>query len=316
MELPAAIDPAEFDARFRLTPEAWRPAVEEICRGHGIAVDGFEPFPVGSNLVAAVGAEHVIKVFPPFHRPQWESERRVLPRFAGAVSVPVPALLHQGERDDGYTYVVIERVAGEGLDLRWPALGPGARASLLEQIGELMAAAHALPVGDLADLPPPWEEFLPASIAGCAARHARLGAPGWVVRGVNAFVPAALEALDLRPPHVLLTGEYTPFNLLVEGPDDAPRLAAMIDLGDAMVGPAAYDLLGPAVFLAGGDAGLLRPLVEGRGLFPWPLDRPTRRGLLALLLTHRYASLDAQLHVPGWRAAGSLEALADLTFCG
>jgi hygromycin-B 7''-O-kinase len=316
VRLPAIIDEAHFDQVYRLDFPSWRPAIVEIAAAHGLTCGDIQPFADGSNLVADVDGRWVVKVFPPFHRAQWESERRVLPRLTDDLPVPVPHLVAQGERPDGYTFVVVTRLPGVSLEHAWSGLPHGDRRSVLAQVGHLMAAVHALPVGDLHDLPPRWDTFLPDQIRGCRARHARLGAPAWVVDHIDDFVPEALQAVDLAADPVILTGEYTPFNLLFQRSNGAPELSGMIDLGDAMIGPPAYDLLGPAVFLAGGDPALLAALFQARGAPPWPLRPDQRRGLLALLLVHRFSNLDAQLRVEGWRAVGSLAALADHVFGG
>jgi hygromycin-B 7''-O-kinase len=179
MHLPT-LEADDFDTRYRLEPGAWVPAVEELCTGHGLAPDAIVPFHDGSNLVASVGGTHVVKIFPAFHRHQWESERRVLPRFFGALPVPVPELVAEGERDDGYTYVIITLLRGESLETAWPRRTLEERASLLSQIGEAMRVAHALPVSNLADLPPPWEEFLPRHVSVGRARNTRFDAPRFI----------------------------------------------------------------------------------------------------------------------------------------
>jgi hygromycin-B 7''-O-kinase len=312
--LPRDLSELDFDERYRLAFEAWRPAIVETARAHGLAADDVVPFLDGSNLVAQVDARFVVKIFPSFHLHQWESERRVLPRFHGALPVPVPELIAAGRREDGYTYVVVTCLPGESLHRRWATLSREERAALLTTIGETMAAAHALDVGDVADLAPSWSTFLPKQIAGCRARHARLGMPSWVVEHVDALVADALPALALDG-RSILTGEYTPENLLVVDTPNGPRISGMIDFGDAMVGPAVYDLLGPCTFLAAGDAVLLRSVITAHGLLPWPLPRALRRGLLALLLLHRYSNLDFQIAIPAWRErARSLDELADLVW--
>src|SRR5256885_13482061 len=92
MGLPDDVDPSAFD-RFRRDVERWRPPVAALCARHGVSAEPFVPFRDGSNLVAAVGDRHVVKVFPSFHRDQWESERRVLPRVRERLPVEVPALV-------------------------------------------------------------------------------------------------------------------------------------------------------------------------------------------------------------------------------
>jgi hygromycin-B 7''-O-kinase len=313
--LPGDLSELDFDERYRLLYDAWRPAIEEIARAHGLEARTIAPFLDGSNLVAKVDERVVVKIFPSFHRHQWESERRVLPRFHGALPVPVPELVAVGERDDGYTYAIITLLPGESLKPRWPGFSRDERAQLLGTIGETMAAAHARDVGDVVDLPPSWATFLPGQITRCRARHARFAMPPWVVEHADAFVAEWLPALPLDVKPSILTGEYTPENLLVMESGGGPRLSGMIDFGDAMVGPAVYDLLGPSTFLASGDPLLVQRLIEGHGHLRWPLTREQRRGLLALLLLHRYSNLDFQIWIPGWREqVSSLDALADLVW--
>ena len=320
MNLPTDISEDDFDESFIPAFDRWREAVLEICRENGLGSSELSPFRQCSNLVAAVDSKWIVKIFPPFHRHQWESERILLPPLRAASPLPVPELYAQGERTDGYTYVVIEFLPGVTLEDRWTNLELDNQTRIMRRIGEVMAAVHAHPVGDLADLPPAFPAFLVQQIAGCRARHERGGAPDWVVQNVDAFVAPALSAfdwgaLDLGGSPVILTGEYTPFNLMVaDGVDGVCELSAMIDFGDGMVGPGVYDLLGPIVFLGDGNPKLLQPLFEGYGGLPWPLSRDRRRGFLALLLTHRYSYLKAQLRMDGWTDCESLEQLADHIF--
>ena len=90
-------------------------------------------------------------------------------------------------------------------------------------------------------------------------------------------------------PDVILTGEYTPFNLLHQG----SGLSAMFDFGDGLVGPREYDWLGPLCFLAAGDAARIDALFDG--YHGRPFDRGRREALLRLVLLHRYSNLKAQI---------------------
>jgi hygromycin-B 7''-O-kinase len=271
--------------------------VTELCARHGVAAAPVVPFRDGSNLVAAVGERHVVKLFPRAHRHHWESERRVLPRFRDALPVEVPELLAAGEHDDGWRYVIITRVAGDSLEAVWPRLARDEREAVLAQLGDVMAAAHAQPVAELEQLPPRWADFVTAQRARSREHHARLGMPAWFHRDLDALLDAADPWLASLAPTAILTGEYTPFNLLVDG----ARLTGMIDFGDAMIGPREYDLLGPSLFLAAGDGGLLRTLFAHARGPSWPLEPEVRRGLLALFVLHRYSNPDTQLRLAAWR---------------
>ena len=311
MRLPEDIDPIEFNGEFRAAVAQWAPAVAEVAARHGLAVSGFAPFADGSNLVAAIDQRWVVKIFPPFHRAQWESEHRLLAFFGTRLPVPVPRLLAAGERDNGWTYVVVSLLQGETLEGHWAMCPPDDRVAILGEIGRTMAAAHALPVGDLASLSPKWDEFLPRQLDSCAARLARQGMPDWLVSRAEAFAREALATLDGAS--AVLTGEYTPFNLLVGSTAAGLRLQGMIDFGDGMVGPPAYDLLGPSVFLAAGDRSLVRALMRGYAGRADAMDPRLRRTLMGLFLTHRYCNPNTQLRLPGWRNhAQSIEELERL----
>ena len=105
---------------------------------------------------------------------------------------------------------------------------------------------------------------------------------------------------------VILTGEYTPFNLLHQG----SGLSGMFDFGDGLVGPHEYDWLGPLCFLAAGDAARIDALFDG--YHGRPFDRSLREALLRLMLLHRYSHLKAQIAMPDWQAAPDFGTLAAL----
>ncbi len=312
MNLPAEIDPEEFHTKYRPDFDEWRSAVEEVCSSVGVPCTNMAPFREGSNLVARVEDRWVVKIFPPFHRDQWESERCVLKVIHEASTLPTPEMIGEGERTDGYTYVVMTLLDGVCLEGHWKDLSLTERAGLMGDLGELMRAIHLSPIGTLSQLEPDFGEMLDVRLANLTAHHKRVETPDWIIERIESFVPDALKALDLATPPVLLTGEYTPLNLLVKKESPGTRLAGMLDFGDCMAGPAVYDILGPIVFLGEGNPNLLEPFFEARALLDYPPSPEVRQGLLALLLAHRYSHPPSQFRIAGWREAGSMEALADL----
>ena len=315
MKLPQACEPTFFDRTFRLDHAAWRPAVVEVCGPHGIECDVVAAFADGSNLVAAIGDRWIVKIFPPFHEHQWESERRVLAHLRGAsLPLKVPQLVAQGRRDDGWPYVIMERLPGLALESCWDALDARDRVRVLEQIGSTMAAVHRLPLGELVSLPPEWGSFLRKQRMSCRNRHSELAVPRWFEQGVDELVRAWAPEHEAED-RVLLTGEYTPFNLLVERDATGWQLTGMIDLGDAMVGPRDYDFLGPSMFSCCGDPLLTSALFRGYFGKASPLGHETRMRLMALAALHRYSNFDVQLRIPNWQQrCDSFEALAKLVW--
>jgi hygromycin-B 7''-O-kinase len=73
----------------------------------------------------------------------------------------------------------------------------------------------------------------------------------------------------------MLTGEYTPMNLLVSQGGHGCHLSGMFDFGDGLIGPRESDWLGPLCFLAAGNAERCTAFAAGAGFslsaLIWPL---------------------------------------------
>jgi hygromycin-B 7''-O-kinase len=293
--LPPEIGVSAFDA-LHDDPLAWRAVMESIAAEHGAGP--LQQMEEGTVLVALLGRQRVIKLYPPFLRDHFEFERGVLAQLGGRLSVPTPTLEAVGSRD-GWPYLVMSQLSGEPMTAVWPTQDEKAKCKLLRQIGSLAAEVHAQPVGPIHSLAPPWLDFIAAQRARCVARQQRTGLPEQLLQRLPAFLEGELP----QGPAVILTGEYTPMNLLVAG----ERLVGMYDFGDGLVGPGAYDWLGPLVFLAAGHAARREAFFEGYGV---KVDAQQRLALLRLVLLHRYSNLKAQIALPGWQQAQSFEELA------
>lgn len=297
MTLPTHIDVQTFDA-LHDDPAAWREVVQSLARELGTDAAAVRQEAEGTVLVARLGSERVLKLYPPFLRDHCEFERAMLDRLHGKLGLPTPRLLASGERE-GWPFIVMTQLAGEPLTETWPVMAEKERLDLLAALGALAAQVHALPVGNVAALAPRWPDFIARQRERCAARQQRTGLPAHLLRALPAFIAGPLP----EGPDVLLTGEYTPMNLFtLDG-----RLAAMFDFGDGLVGPREYDLLGPLCFLAAGNAARCTAFMAAAGA---QLDEALRLKLLRLMLLHRYSNLKAQIACEGWQQAGSFEELA------
>ncbi len=261
------------------------------------------PTTAGSVLVGLVGQALVVKLYPPFLRDHFEFEREALGRLHGLLGVPTPRLVDAGRRD-GWPYLVMTQLAGASLVEAWPTLNEAHKCSVLAAIGKLAAEVHALAPGSLCALAPDWQAFVQDQRRRCQQRQQRTGLPAHLLAGLEAFI--AGEVPDGQD--VILTGEYTPMNLL-HGPGG---IVGMYDFGDGLVGPREYDWLGPLCFLAAGHTPRREAFFAGYGATPgtgWPTLRVR---LLRLLLLHRYSALRAQIAHAEWEQAPSFEALAKM----
>ena len=202
----------------------------------------------GTNLVVGLDDELILKIFPPFLRGQFVSERM----FAGAAARPARRpdsgnRARRRARSDGRICVITRLSGCSGRARRGPDLPEDQKERVLAEIGETIAASAARP-GSAISLASSraGTRFMRGQIAGCRDRHERLGLPQKFLDGLDDLLADAegLVALDAAP--VILTGEFIPENFLLSCDHGAWRLAGLIDFGDVMTGRGEYDLLGPS----------------------------------------------------------------------
>lgn len=299
--------------------QAWRAdasqclsAALDIARSHGLPHADPQIFSTGTNLVVGLDERLILKIFPPFLRNQFASERISLAQLRGRLSVPIPEIVIEGERDQ-WPYLVITRLPGMLGTQAWPVLPEDQKVRVLAQIGETIAEVQRVPVGDLSRIEPHWPQFLAQQIEGCRARHQRLGLPQKFLDGLDDLLAdaEALTALDTTP--VILTGEYIPENFLLSCNDGDWRLSGLIDFGDVMTGRGEYDLLGPSAYMTAGMPRRVRSLFRGFGYSSAQIDFALKRRLMALLLLHRFSDPVRHICIEGWqRKAADLTQLQEL----
>ncbi|MBI5278659.1 MAG: aminoglycoside 3'-phosphotransferase/choline kinase family protein [Burkholderiales bacterium] len=284
-----------FDA-LHDSPQDWIAAIRQVAARY--TVQPVQPASGGTVLVG-LADDVVVKLYPPFLRDHFDFEAAVLPRLDGRLSVPTPSLIDRFEHE-GWPGLAMTRLQGQGLTDVWPALDEDAKCDTLAALGRLAAEVHAMPPDGVERLAPPWPEFIARQQAGCLARHTRGRLPPQLLAQVQAFVQGELPTGS----PVILTGEYTPMNLLYDG-----GLTGMYDFGDGLVGPAAYDWLGPLCFLAAGHGRRCDAFLTAYGA---PAGRDWRLPLLRLLLLHRYSNPVGQIGMTGWQSARTFEEVAGI----
>jgi hygromycin-B 7''-O-kinase len=285
---------------WRGDPSQCLPAALDIARSHELPCANPHLFSTGTNLVVALDERRILKVFPPLLRHQFASERAALSQLRGRLSVPIPEIVLEGERDQ-WPYLVITRLPGVIGSQAWPMLPEDQKERVLGQIGETIAEVQCVPVGELSAVEPRWAAFISAQIAGCRARHERLGLPRKYLDGLDDLLrdAAALIPVDATP--VILTGEYIPENFLLSRESGAWQLAGLIDFGDVFTGWGEYDLLGPSVFMTAGMPRRVQSFFEGFGYSRDNITPALTRRLAALMLLHRFSDPNRQICIEGWQ---------------
>jgi hygromycin-B 7''-O-kinase len=278
-------------------------AIDALLEGHGLQGAPRTRYDSGSLPVYAVGADHVLKLFPPHEYDHASIEARTLQALRDRLPIPTPRLVAHGRFDGGH-YLLMSQLRGRRLVDAWPALSARERDRLAHRLGEAVAALHAIDTTALADLMPRWDEFLPAQRASAAQRQTTRGlAPHWVEQ-IDTFLERWMP--PPAPRRVLLHTELMREHLTV----DAGELAGLFDFEPAMLGAPEYDFASLGLFVACGDAPFLRRTLLAYGYAPHGLDAGLQNRLMAYTLLHRYSHLRwylERLPVPG---ATRLEALA------
>ena len=176
MTLPHFADAESFRA-WRSASSRWLPIVLDIARSHDLDAGSPHVFATGTNLVVGLSDRLILKIFPPILRSQYISERGSLAQLRGRLSIPIPEILFEGERD-GWPYLVITRLPGIVGSEVWPALPEDQKERVLTQIGAIIAEVQRAPLGELSRIEPGWRDFMARQIEGCRARHTRLGRGG------------------------------------------------------------------------------------------------------------------------------------------
>src|SRR5882762_3298410 len=229
--------------------QAWRADVSlclsaalDIACSHGLPHADPHLFSTGTNLVVGLDDGLILKIFPPFLRSQFVSERISLAQLRGRLSVPIPEIVLEGERDQ-WPYLVITRLSGILGKEAWPALPEDQKEHILARIGETIAEVQRVPVGDLSGIEPRWRQFMSKQIEGCRARHERLGLPQKYLDGLDELLGDAAALIPLDTPPVILTGEYIPENFLLSRASGGWRWSGLTDSADWLPGWANSALL-------------------------------------------------------------------------
>ena len=285
---------------WRADPSRCLPAALDIARSHGLPCADPHLFSTGTNLVVALDEFLVLKIFPPLLRHQFVSERLTLSLLRGRLSVPIPEIVIEGERDQ-WPYLVITRLQGVVGAEAWPILPEDQKERVLAHIGETIAQVQHAPVGELSGIEPHWPEFISGQIEGCRARHERLGLPRKFLDGLDHILRDAASLIPMNAPPVILTGEYIPENFLLSQQGGDWQLAGLIDFGDVMTGWKEYDLLGPSAFMTAGMPGRVENLFRGFGYSSADINSTLKRRLMALMLLHRASDPVRHICIEGWQ---------------
>ncbi|MFC4637233.1 phosphotransferase family protein [Deinococcus hohokamensis] len=268
----------EFAALHAQALDPWQGLLSVICERHGLDGPPAQRFRLGKNVVFARG-DVVIKLVPWQRAGEARRERAALLAVSGRLKVQTPALVAAGTVG-AWSYLVTSRLPGRPLAELWPDLQPPDRQRLSVRQAELTQQVHHLNLNASA------RQALAFDWAGLLCLQA-MELPGeW--RGPPELLAQArswIESVFWQGPGfgadpVLLHGDLNFLNLLVERQAGRLEVTGLLDWGDARWGPAAHDLISPAVNQFRRDASARRAWSAALGLEEGPIREATARAML------------------------------------
>lgn len=310
----ASINSFEEFEELKLTNEIFEDAVKKILVHHNLPLKSLTLFSEGTNIVFSYDNNLVIKLFPPFHQNQFESERLILKALEGKLSVKTPVLNYEGEIA-GWPYIIMTQLEGTLLETLWHTLDHSNKLIIIKELGSLIREVHSLSTQGLESIDCHWKMFIENQIAGCIENHKIKNLSTTLLQQIPSYIETVNESLLEMERPVILTGEYTPMNFLVTNVEGDWHISGLIDFGDAMLGHYKYDLLGPGAFLIQGDKELLKAFLSAYGFLPNELNADLSHQLTALMLLHKYSNLEIQVRIIDWKnKVSSLKELENLVW--
>jgi hygromycin-B 7''-O-kinase len=286
--LPTA-DTLEGYLAIRADHARLQPGVIALCERLGLHGVDIVRLDEGSLPVYAIGHKRVLKLYPHAFHDSYQVEHCVLQAIHHQLPIPTPGVDHAGQFE-GWGYIVMERLGGQPLTTAWPHLTAAQHQRLAAQLGEALAALHAITAPELDALgPPDWDQFLAQQRAGCIDRQRAAGLDhAWLEQ-----IPAFLDSVTLDPGQrpVLLHTEVMREHLLVTQHPDGWSLSGLVDFEPSMRGASEYEFAAVGLFVSRGDAAFLHRLLTAYGYGAHQLDEALPRRLLAYALLHRYSDL-------------------------
>lgn len=262
----------------------WDEVVKDLLDKENINYHSFNRFPMGGNIVYNVDNQIVLKLFSPFDSREFFIETDVLENTDWTqIGLTVPKVIRKGTYE-GWHFLIMTNVPGELLIDTWPLLSHEERLGIACDLGKLIKQMHSLNVDVYTELDQQFDEWIVEQKKQVKNHHSKTGLATHLIEEIEEFV----STYEPSKEKVLLTGEYTPFNLIVTRLQGKWTLTGLIDFADCFIGEPAYDLLGPILFNYYKEPELTNVFTRSYGL---DLNDSVQNRLMQLLLLHRFSHL-------------------------
>ncbi|MFF2877945.1 aminoglycoside phosphotransferase family protein [Gottfriedia sp. NPDC057991] len=267
----------------------WEGKIRKICELEKIDFEKLTRFSYGGNIVFSIDGEMVIKLYPSYVNDEFIKEKQVLGFLNGrTLSVDVPKLISTGQFE-GWSYLIMSELKGTLLIDVFDELSFEEKKQIAFDLGKIIREIHDATISTKEYDQEHWKQFIMNQLEQVENHHRNNGMNDELFTQLTSYVED--NALQGKEQIVLLTGEYTPFNLIMNKVEDMWRFTGLIDFADCFVGDSKYDLLGPIAFMFYPFEGLNKIFLESYGYTNNELNEDLQIELMTYLLLHRFSNI-------------------------
>ncbi len=129
--------------KFKLNIDILKKAAKKLIQQLQLPEKPLLLFSEGTNIVFAYDNCKVIKIFPPYHLEQFNSERLVLKHLQRKLSINTPNIEYEGKIDD-WPYIIMNQLDGILLETLWEKMDLNNKMIIIRELGTLIQVVHSL----------------------------------------------------------------------------------------------------------------------------------------------------------------------------
>jgi hygromycin-B 7''-O-kinase len=247
-------------------------------------------FSYGSNIVYSYNSELVIKLYPSYFKNEFEREIEVLKNIENYITiVETPKKLSVGSYE-GWDYLVMNELKGTLLIDLWDKLTMEEKKEFSIDLGNVIREFHSIPSDIFETIDVDWQLFIKNQYLNMKANQKKFKLPQKLWDALEEYVDESY--INYNPRLRMLTGEYTPFNLLFNKKNNKWKLTGVIDFADSFLGDNEYDLLGPILFMFNGNKEITYSFLISYGYSEEELNDSLRKKLMIYTILHRFSNIN------------------------
>ncbi|MBE4906457.1 aminoglycoside 3'-phosphotransferase/choline kinase family protein [Bacillus luteolus] len=268
----------------------WDRKMIAIIQQENISEGRLTRFSYGSNIVYSYNGELVIKLYPSYFKNEFERELEVLKNIEnGIIFVEIPRLRSVGSYE-GWDYLIMSELKGTLLIDLWDKLTIEEKKECSIDLGKVIREFHSIPSDNFKTIDVDWQSFIKTQYFTMIDNQKKSNLPQKFFETLEEYVDETY--INYHPTPKLLTGEYTPFNLLFNKENHNWKLTGVIDFADCFLGDPEYDLLGPILFMFNGNKELTTSFLLSYGFREEELTDSFRKKLMTYTLLHRFSNIE------------------------